>query len=48
MGAAVHVFHEDRLFDAFFGKKVRSPERLAAHKRAAVRVVLDAVLAPDG
>jgi TetR/AcrR family transcriptional regulator len=46
MGAAAYVFHEAQFFGTFLGEDVRSPEALAAHKRAVIQVIVDGMLAP--
>lgn len=46
IGAAAHVFHEDRFFSRFLGDDVRSEDALAAHRAALVAMLGDALLRP--
>lgn len=44
LGAAAHLFHEDRAFDLFFGGDVRAPRALAEHREAATQFIARAVM----
>lgn len=45
MGAAAYVFHQDRLFELFFGRDVRGEAARRVHKSTAVRVLMEGLLA---
>lgn len=48
IGAAGFVFHEHHFFDRFFGQEVRSPEMLAEHKEATIKLLASGLFTKKG
>jgi len=45
LGAVAFAFHADKLLEGLFDTNVRDPEQAELHKRAAVAIVLDGIIA---